>query len=196
MPVETPNAVINSSRAVDNVLYDGIASTQTQGGVLAREQSATARQKELIVKLKVGVGVSWLLIVVLIVVMLTKTCDDCLVKSTEESAAASGAVYANITSNSTPEVTYIPQSCHGVYEAVVCGSRVWPSDCNGDGDHGTFAKQHCPQMCGLGCTPASTITETSTSETTTTTTTTSETTATLGKLVAHSSRGCWDYRVL
>jgi hypothetical protein len=71
----------------------------------------------------------------------------------------------------TTTAAYIPQSCHGVDEASGCGSRIPLSDCDDDSDHGDFAKQHCSQMCGGGCT--------STSTTTTTTRTTVTTTITL-----------------
>ena len=57
---------------------------------------------------------------------------------------------------------YTPQSCHGVEEALVCGSRIPQTDCNHDGDHRDFAKRHCPQMCGLGCTSTSTVAATAT----------------------------------
>lgn len=46
---------------------------------------------------------------------------------------------------------YVPQACRGYAEAQGCGSRIPLLDCNETGVHETFAKTHCPFMCGLDC---------------------------------------------
>lgn len=187
----TPNVLYSSgesstdgSRAVVNGLYDGDTGTLHQhGGPRAREQSAVAHLKELVLKLKVGLGASCLLVVVLFIVMLTKQCDECHANSTEVSAESrcSGGGAPNTTAGeatTSDAATYTLQSCRGVGEASGCGSRIPLSDCDDDGNHGGFARQHCPQMCGLGCTPTSTVNTTTTTATTATVTTTTTATAT------------------
>eukprot|EP00729_Bicosta_minor_P006695 gene6695-34467_t len=147
----TPNVLYSSgesstdgSRAVVNGLYDGDTGTLHQhGGPRAREQSAVAHLKELVLKLKVGLGASCLLVVVLFIVMLTKQCDECHANSTEVSAESrcSGGGAPNTTAGeatTSDAATYTLQSCRGVGEASGCGSRIPLSDCDDDGNHGGF----------------------------------------------------------
>ena len=199
MPTATLNPVYTSgdsndgSRAIDNAMYAPANSgvTTKESGVTTKEGGANGG--ELVLTLKVGLGASWVLTVVLFIVLLVKQCEDCHVGSIDESAESSyggGAIPANTNSttggvDTTNTAAYIPQSCHGVNEASGCGSRIPLLDCDEDSDHGDFAKQHCPQMCRLGCTPTTTTatttrsTETSTSATTTSTTATATTSTTI-----------------
>jgi hypothetical protein len=80
-------------------------------------------------------------------------------------SSATGVVSQIITTNSgvlstvsTMTTPYTPQSCHGKKEATVCGSAISHSDCDDSGEHGDFAKTHCPLMCGLECTSFTTAT--------------------------------------
>lgn len=45
----------------------------------------------------------------------------------------------------------MPRACRGYTEAQGCGSRIPLLDCNEGGVHETFAKTHCPFMCGRDC---------------------------------------------
>ena len=53
----------------------------------------------------------------------------------------------------------MPRVCRGYTEAEVCGNRIPLTDCNGGGVHETFAKTHCPFMCGVDCTAAESTTD-------------------------------------
>lgn len=104
----------------------------------------------------------------------TSTATATSTTTTTTTATSVTTTTATVTSRTT--TTYIPQPCHEVHEAFGCGNRIPKSDCTLFGDHGDFAREHCPTLCGLPCT--STSTTTTTTATTTTTTTATSTTVT------------------
>jgi len=84
-------------------------------------------------------------------------------------ATAATTVYTPVytITPATTTAPYKPGSC----EAVGCGSRIPPSDCDDKNDHGDFARTHCPLLCGLACPTGSTTRSSSTRTTATTTST-------------------------
>ena len=92
------------------------------------------------------------------------------------------------TTTTVSTTTYARQLCNGVVEAAGCGSRIPKEDCQRFGEHGDFARHHCPQLCDIPCTSTATISTTTASTTTVSTTTTTSTTTTNTNMAASSSK--------
>eukprot|EP00729_Bicosta_minor_P012520 gene12520-5066_t len=86
-----------------------------------------------------------------------------------------GRCVPTTSTTSITTTTYERQSCNGVLEAVSCGTRIPQSDCTLSGELEQYAKQECPQMCGLVCSTSTTATSSTVTPSTVTVTSTTKT---------------------